>query len=341
MMIEALHFRDEQIGYVLLEKGPEEGNVYELLRGQIASALKGAFILQAQKQAEDELREHRDHLDDLVRERTAELAASNAQLRQEVTVRRQAEVKLEGYTAELERSNRELQAFAYVASHDLQEPLRKIQTFGDRLQQKYGPNLDERGLNYLDRMQNAAARMQALIIDLLSFSRVRTHTEPFQQVDLQQVVTHVLQDLEIFVADVKAEIEVAKLPVLEADPSQMRQLFQNLLGNALKFHRQGVAPRIKIHCQTVGPECEMMVVDNGIGFDERYAERIFNVFERLNGREEYAGTGVGLAICRRIVERHNGTIYAQSKSGEGSRFIVRLPLRQAETETADKEGAAQ
>lgn len=341
MMIEALHFRDEQIGYVLLEKGPEEGNVYELLRGQIASALKGAFILQAQKQAEDELREHRDHLDDLVRERTAELAASNAQLRQEVTVRRQAEVKLEGYTAELERSNRELQAFAYVASHDLQEPLRKIQTFGDRLQQKYGPILDERGLNYLDRMQNAAARMQALIIDLLSFSRVRTHTEPFQQVDLQQVVTHVLQDLEIFVADVKAEIEVAKLPVLEADPSQMRQLFQNLIGNALKFHRQDIAPRIKIHCQTAGPDCEIVVTDNGIGFDERYADRIFNVFERLNGRDEYAGTGVGLAICRRIVERHNGTIYAKSKPGEGSRFIVRLPLQQAATETSDKEGAAQ
>lgn len=247
----------------------------------------------------------------------------------DVTARKEVEIQLEAYTAELERSNRELQEFAYVASHDLQEPLRKIQAFGDRLQQKYQPLLDERGQDYLDRMQSAAARMQTLIIDLLSFSRVRTHGQPFSQVNLTEIVGQVMQDLEVKIHEVDAAITVEPLPEIEADASQMKQLFQNLLSNALKFHHAETPLTIHIHSQIVAPFCEIMVADNGIGFDEKYSERIFLVFERLHGRDRYPGTGVGLAICRRIVERHGGYIRAQSTPAAGATFIVGLPIRQA------------
>ncbi|NJN53748.1 MAG: PAS domain-containing protein [Anaerolineae bacterium] len=252
----------------------------------------------------------------------------------DVSARKGIAVQLEAYTAELERSNRELQEFAYVASHDLQEPLRKIQTFGDRLQNKYNPVLDERGQDYLERMQSAAARMQALIVDLLSFSRVRTHGQPFGEVDLHQTVLQVLQDLEIKIAEVQAEIIVADLLVIEADALQMKQLFQNLLSNALKFYRPGIPLKINVRSRVVESFCEIVVVDNGIGFDQKYTDRIFIVFERLHGRDVYPGTGVGLAICRRIVERHNGYIRVQSKLGEGSTFIVGLPVKQTLSATA-------
>jgi len=248
---------------------------------------------------------------------------------QDNTERRQAEIKLETYTAELERSNRELQEFAYIASHDLQEPLRKIQTFGDRLQQKYYPVLDKKGRDYLDRMQNAAARMQSLIVDLLAYSRVRTHTQPFEEVNLQQTVWQVLQDLEIKISEAKAEIELGSLPTIEADPSQMYQLFQNILSNALKFRRAEVIPKIIIQNNTAEPFCEISIIDNGIGFEEKYVDRIFTVFERLHSRDEYPGTGIGLAICRGIVERHRGSIHAISKPNEGSTFIVSLPIKQS------------
>lgn len=245
-----------------------------------------------------------------------------------ITERKRAEQLLGAYTAELERSNRELQEFAFVASHDLQEPLRKIQTFGDRLQEKYSPVLDERGQDYLNRMQSAAVRMQTLIVDLLSFSRVRTHGQPFSKVDLHQIIMQVLQDLEIRIAEAKAEIIVEDLPEIEADALQMKQLFQNLLGNALKFRRPDVALKIDVRSRVVESLCEISVVDNGIGFDEKHADRIFIVFERLHGRDTYPGTGIGLAICRRIAERHGGHIRAKSKPGEGTSFIVELPIKQ-------------
>lgn len=248
---------------------------------------------------------------------------------QDNTERRQAEIKLETYTAELERSNRELQEYAYIASHDLQEPLRKIQTFGDRLQQKYHPVLDKKGRDYLERMQNAAARMQALIVDLLSFSRVRTHTQPFAEVNLQQTVWQVLQDLELKISEAKAEIVVDRLPVIEADPSQMYQLFQNLLSNALKFRRSDGKPKIIIQNKSTESLCQISIIDNGIGFEEKYVDRIFTVFERLHSRDEYPGTGIGLAICRGIVERHRGSIRAVSKPNQGSTFIVSLPVKQS------------
>ncbi len=237
---------------------------------------------------------------------------------------------------ELERSNRELQQFAYVSSHDLQEPLRKIQTFSDRFQHRYADVLDERGLDYLQRMQDAAARMQTLIQDLLAFSRVNTQVHLSMRVDLNNVLEKVLADLETHIEKTQAQVDLQKLPVIEGDPTQMRQLFQNLISNALKFHRPDVPPIVRIWSEQAGDDreeqvfCQISVQDNGIGFEEKYSERIFGVFQRLHGRDNYNGTGVGLAICRRIVERHDGRITAHSVPGQGSTFIVKLPIKQPE-----------
>lgn len=248
---------------------------------------------------------------------------------------------------ELARSNAELQEFAYVASHDLQEPLRKIQAFGDRLMVKYSDVLTDQGRDYLKRMQHAAERMQALINDLLTLSRVTTRAQPFSPTNLTQVVQDVLSDLEVRIQQTEGRIEVGELPTLEADPIQMRQLLQNLIGNALKFHPQEEPPVIKIYSRwppnweqrpTEGmnrvERCQILVEDNGIGFHEKYLDRIFNAFQRLHGHSEYEGTGMGLAICRKIVERHNGSITAKSTAGYGATFIITLPLHQCQGDTA-------
>ncbi|TAL06757.1 MAG: PAS domain S-box protein [Verrucomicrobia bacterium] len=260
----------------------------------------------------------------------------------DVTERRRAEQKLEEKAEELSRSNAELEQFAFVASHDLQEPLRKILAFGDRLKARCDEvNLGE-GRDYLERMQNAAARMQTLINDLLTFSRVITRVQPFAEVNLNVVAREVLTDLEVRIERCKAQVEVGELPVMEADPVQMRQLIQNLVSNALKFQPPGATPRVRVAARRFHPAnglgkndeaapewCELTVEDNGIGFDEKYLDRIFAVFQRLHGRQEFEGTGIGLAVCRRITDRHGGTITARSKPGEGACFIIRLPLRQS------------
>ena len=247
---------------------------------------------------------------------------------------------LQTTAVELARSNAELEQFAYVASHDLQEPLRKIQAFGGRLATKFGDALSDQGKDYLERIQNSSARMQTLISDLLTVSRVTTQSDPFIPVDLTPVVKEVVADLEIRIEELGAHVNVGALPTIDADPTQMRQLFQNLIGNALKFHRDSVAPEVKLDAHSLngrqhltknspnGESCRIIVEDNGIGFDQQYAERIFEVFQRLHGRGEYEGTGVGLAMCRKIVERHGGTITASSKSGPGAMFVVTLPLKQ-------------
>lgn len=269
----------------------------------------------------------------------------------DVTERKQAELALSNKAAELARSNAELEQFAFVASHDLQEPLRKILAFGDRLKAKCARVNLEEGQDYLERMQNAAARMQRLINDLLTFSRVISRPQQFVPVDLGTVTREVLGDLEMRIEKGRAQVEVDGMPTIEADPTQMRQLLQNLIGNALKFQPAGGTPRIRIEASvfrrpsvtgqtasiqrrskeenSVGEEfCELRVKDNGIGFEEKYLDRIFAVFQRLHGRQEYEGTGVGLAVCRRIVDRHGGTITARSKPGEGATFLVTLPVRQ-------------
>lgn len=265
----------------------------------------------------------------------------------DITERKRTEDALARKAAELSRSNAELEQFAYVASHDLQEPLRKIQAFGDRLKSKCDAVQLQEGRDYLERMQNAAARMQTLINDLLTFSRVISTTQPFVPVDLGLVTKEVLTDLEVRIEQTKAKLEVGPLPTIEADPLQMRQLLQNLIGNALKFQPPNAQPIVKINAQIVkrgfggGVEtepvdelCELTIQDNGIGFEEKYTEKIFAVFQRLHGRGEYEGTGVGLAVCRRITDRHGGTISASSKLGEGATFIVSLPVKHPKGDNA-------
>jgi PAS domain S-box-containing protein len=230
----------------------------------------------------------------------------------------------------LERSNHELESFAYVASHDLKEPLRKIQSFGERLKSTAAESLGSEGRDYLERMLKAAVRMNGLIDDLLTYSRVTSTHHPFTSVDLAAVAREVLDDLSAMIERTGASVTLGELPVLEADPTQMRQLLQNLVANALKFHRQGVPPVVSVRA-TLDPRlqrCELRVEDNGIGFEEKYTDRIFNVFQRLHGRVQYEGSGIGLAICRKIAERHGGTIGARSTPGEGATFHVSLPLRQ-------------
>lgn len=242
--------------------------------------------------------------------------------------RKRADEALRSFTRRLEQSNRELEDFAYIASHDLQEPLRKIQAFGDRLESKYAPDLPEQARDYIARMRAAAGRMQVLINDLLAFSRVATKAQPFVSVDIAGIAREVGQDLEVRRIETGGRITIGELPVIEADPLQIRQLLQNLLGNALKFHRSGVAPAIEVRSEVRDGICLLVVADNGIGFEEKYADRIFTMFERLHGRGNYEGTGIGLAICRRIAERHGGTIVARSTPGEGSAFSVTLPIKQ-------------
>ncbi len=258
----------------------------------------------------------------------------------DISERKAAEEKLRVFAAQLERSNDELRDFASVASHDLQEPLRKIQAFADRLRTKCSDSLGGEGLDYLDRMQNAANRMQTLIQDLLTLSRISSKAQPFVEVDLLEIVRGVLSDLELRIEQTGAKIEVGFLPKIEADPLQMRQLFQNLLSNALKFQKPGHQPEVIVSGKILevqdhqlagaGPGdlvCQLMVKDNGIGFEGQYVEQIFALFQRLHSRQEFDGTGIGLAVCRKIAHRHGGSIVAKSSLGQGATFIVTLPLK--------------
>jgi len=276
----------------------------------------------------------------------------------DISERKLVEETLAQKAAELARSNAELEQFAFVASHDLQEPLRKIQAFGDRLKTKCDTHLPTDARDYLERMQSAASRMRNLIDDLLAFSRAIRSTEPFAPVDLNVVAKEVVGDLEVRIEKGNGRVELGELPTIEADPMQMRQLLLNLVGNALKFQPAGGSPLVKINARMLtsqplvegnparsqpgeadaalplaGQYCELSIEDNGIGFDEKYTEKIFAVFQRLHGRNEYEGSGVGLAVCRRIVDRHAGKIVARSQPGHGSTFIISLPAKQSQTKT--------
>jgi len=263
----------------------------------------------------------------------------------DVTDRKEAEERVQLYIKELERSNQELEEFAYVASHDLQEPLRKIQTFGELLRKKFTRVIPPDAYDYLDRMVKAAGRMRTLIESLLSYSRITTQARPFQTVDMEAVTREALSNLEGVIDQKGAEIAVGKLPLIEADPQQMLQLMQNIIANGLKFQKEGNIPKIKIWASPPADgkgfqgtpfddRCEIRLRDNGIGFEKRYLDRIFLAFQRLHGRSAYAGVGIGLAICRKIVDRHGGDITAESEPGVGSTFIIRLPVEQAATVAA-------
>jgi len=268
----------------------------------------------------------------------------------DISERKAAEERMQVFASQLEQSNRELRDFAGVASHDLQEPLRKIQAFAGRLRGRCGEALGPPGRDYLDRIESAAGRMQTLIQDLLVLSRVSSDAKRFMPADLGTIVHGVLSDLEVRIEQTGARIEIGYLPTIEADPVQMRQLFQNLLSNALKFQKPGVPPEIVISSKMLevqdyhlsgavpGDEvCQIMVKDNGIGFEEQFAEQIFALFQRLHPQGEYQGTGIGLAVCRKIATRHGGSITAKSAKGQGATFIVMLPVKQ-HTPAARREG---
>jgi len=249
-------------------------------------------------------------------------------IRYEITQRKLAEQQLRIYADKLETSNRELQDFASIAAHDLHEPLRKIQAFGDRLSIRFRSELSVEAQDFLNRILASTQRMRKLIDDLLTYSRVNTRTNAFQSTFLNEVVQEVLLDLELRIEQTGARIEVTPLPSVIADPAQMRQLVLNLIANALKFHQKDILPVVKVSATCDQECCVLSIKDNGIGFEEKYLDRIFTIFQRLHGRQEYEGTGVGLAVCRRIVERHGGQITAKSSPGQGANFLVRLPLVQ-------------
>ncbi|MEX2174335.1 MAG: CHASE3 domain-containing protein [Pirellulaceae bacterium] len=314
----------------------------------LALAAGGCLLVRrdivVREQASRDLQQVNDRLEERVRERTAAISDANATLRDEIDERRRAEEQVRAFAEELRRSNRELEQFASVASHDLQEPLRKIQAFGDRLAGQFRQELGEKGQDYLDRILGSASRMRALIDDLLAYSRVATKAQPFAQISLSEIAAEVISDLEARTLQSGGRIELGGLPAIHADPLQMRQLLQNLIGNGLKFHRPGVPPVVRVYARMVqaplaaeensplGLQCELTVEDNGIGFETVYSDRIFELFQRLHGRNEYEGTGIGLAICKKIVDRHKGTITAYSSPGQGARFVVTLPIEPQERE---------
>jgi PAS domain S-box-containing protein len=331
LMIVPINVGERTVGAISLISAEQKRHYTQLdlemakeLASRASTAITNATLyndarkeLAARRELEEKLRIANDELESRVVERTAQLEETNTSLN---------------------RSNQELQDFAYVASHDLQEPLRKIQAFGNLLEEEYGDQLGD-GKDYLRRMRSAAARMSALIEDILSFSRVTTKGRSFTPVDLNKVAVEVLEDLETRIEDTGATIHIEKLPTIDADAMQVRQLLQNLIANALKFHKPDVAPVVKISSLTEISQrdrrklCTITIQDNGVGFDEKYLDRIFAVFQRLHSRDSYEGTGIGLAVCRKIVERHGGTISATSKPGHGAAFIVSLPVHHKKGET--------
>ena len=278
--------------------------------------------LQLQLQHTERLREDLDHEREL-------LSISNRQLRgYSISL----EERVEERTQELKRSNQELMDFAAVASHDLQEPLRKIAMFGDRLEEHI-PKEETKGRDYLDRMRKSARRMQGFIEALLKLSSVSSGGQPFQRVDMHQLTLEVVEDLEARITHTKAQVNIdkQKLPTLEADPTQMRQLIQNLIGNALKYHQPDVAPVVEITSRPLRDGFwEIMVKDNGIGIEDHQVNLVFHPFERANSGKLFEGTGMGLAICKRIVDRHGGSIHVVSQPNKGTSFIILLPEKNKE-----------
>lgn len=255
----------------------------------------------------------------------------------DITVRKKIEDEVKEKKKELEllamnlkESNKELENFAYISSHDLQEPLRKIQSFGDRLKTVDGENFSEKGKDYLERILNASARMQNLISDLLAFSRLSNKDQVLSKFDLNEIMESVLSDLEVNIEKTGTKINVEKLPTIDAEPTQIRQLFQNLISNAIKFRKEDESPVINIYSkpsETKDKTIDIFFEDNGIGFNEKYLDKIFNIFQRLEG-QKYEGSGMGLAICRKIALFHGGDLTAESEVGKGSTFIVTLAIKQ-------------
>lgn len=237
--------------------------------------------------------------------------------------------------AALEVSNHDLMQFASVASHDLQEPLRKILIFAQMLNEQHATDLPAESRGYLQKIINSSNRMKRTIVDILTYSRLSTNQDQFVPTDLNDLVNDVMADFDLIISEKKAIVRVESLPTVAVNQGQMRQVFQNLINNALKFSKPGIPPELTISGSVKPSEdghepafCQISVADNGIGFRQEYAERVFSLFQRLNTKDAYEGSGIGLAITKRIIDRHNGTIKAQSADGQGATFIIRLPLAQ-------------
>lgn len=248
----------------------------------------------------------------------------------DITERKETEQKLRQHTEELERSNAELEQFAYVASHDLQEPLRTVASYTQLLARRYKDKLDSDANEFIEYIVGGATRMQDLINDLLSYSRVGTRGEEFNETDMGEIIASVIQNLDLRIKDTGATITYDKMPTVIADDRQLLQLLQNLVSNALKFHGDQ-APKVHIGVKQDAEDYVFSVNDNGIGMDPDYYERIFLIFQRLHGREAYPGTGIGLAICKKIVQRHGGRIWVESMPGAGSTFYFTIPVNREES----------
>jgi PAS domain S-box-containing protein len=292
--------------------------------GQFISRVIVLRDITALKAIHEALRTAQGELEQRVQKRTAELAQVNTALRIEIAERQRAEKALERYAAELQRSNQELQQFAYVASHDLQEPLRMVTSYVQLLAQRYRGQLDADADDFIAFAVDGATRMQQLIKGLLAYSRVGTRGQPFEPTDCQSALDQALADLKVTLEESGAIVTHDPLPTVMADATQLGQLFQNLIGNAIKFQNRR-PPQIHVGAEQQDDEWLFWVQDNGIGIEPQYAERIFLIFQRLHTRDEYPGTGIGLAICKRIVERHGGRIWVESEPGQGSRFYFTIP----------------
>jgi PAS domain S-box-containing protein len=316
-----LQIREQLLGLLQLNDkrkcifSPEIIVLWERMADYLAVAL-------AKFQAEEALQEAHDNLEQKVEERTVEIEEAYQLVKEN-------EVKLKDTVLELERSNEELQSFAYITSHDLQEPLRSVASYAQLIQRRYGSQLDSDADDFMEYIVDAAKRMQQLINDLLEYSRVATQAKEFEPVDVNEVLNTVLSNLKISIDEDNVEIVYDNLPTVNADSSQLVQLFQNLIGNAIKFRKPDKPPKIHVsaHKNEENSEYVFSVSDNGIGMEPQYAERIFVIFQRLHTRDMYSGTGIGLSVAKKIVERHGGRIWVESELGEGSTFYFTIPLK--------------
>jgi signal transduction histidine kinase len=291
----------------------------------LANNLSGRFARERAR-VEQQILNTNAALEERVHARTAELEERT--------------IELQKRTRELEQSNADLTQFAYVASHDLQEPLRMVRSYMGLLERHYGGALDAKATTYMRFAAEGAARMQALISDLLQYSRTGTQPILREKVPMQEVVNAAIKNLELAITETAAEVHCGDLPVLDIDATKMTQVFQNLISNAIKFRKPESHPKVDVRAERIGNTWQFSVTDNGVGFDTVYQERIFEMFQRLHGTSEYAGNGIGLSICRRIIEQHGGRIWAESEIGVGSVFYFVLPATASKEHTTEKKPAA-
>jgi light-regulated signal transduction histidine kinase (bacteriophytochrome) len=315
-----------------LKKGINKNTNSIKIQSRIKNIISGEYLwhevsLTPFKNENDELDSWIGYIVDIHKQKIfEETLKDNVELKQTQSELKVQQVAMEKVIEELNRSNQELQQFAFIASHDLQEPVRKLLFYSDSLLGKYAPSFDGKDVEYLTIMHASALRMRILIHDLLTFSQINKSEINYQQIDLNELANTVKLDLEMLVTEKKAQIHISRLPSVDGDERMIRQLFTNIINNALKYSKAGVSPIIHITNKITGDYCELSFRDNGIGFEEQYLPQIFTLFQRLHSREIYEGTGLGLAICRKIIELHNGKIWAESKPSEGATFFIHLPI---------------